>query len=88
MTELLYTVRRIHDRAVDMAVFEDGAEVARDTYRINGSKCWCPSNKARCKHLDILDRFNQEAPSGDYTGLVYDFNTDTFTRLFGQEPQG
>jgi hypothetical protein len=84
MSELLYTVRTVAARAWNMAVFEDGSDTPRDVYWIRGSKCWCPSSKERCKHLDILDKFRCEAPDGDYSGLVYDLEADKFTRLLGQ----
>lgn len=81
MTELLYVVRQTSERAWQMAVFEEGRDMARDVYHINGSKCWCPSNKPRCKHLDILDEFRAR---GLDRGLVYDLESGKFTQLLGQ----
>lgn len=84
MTEVLYTVRQLSDRAWDMAVWEEGRDRPKDVYAIRGSKCWCPSYKDRCKHLDILDKFRCDAV-GFRGGAVYDLESDTFTTLFGQE---
>ncbi len=80
----LYTCREVSPRTWQMAKWEEGQngseEWPSDVYYINGSKCWCPSYKPRCKHLDILDEMLQVGLSG----TVYDDTTHTMTKLFGQ----
>lgn len=76
-----YLCRKVGVHSWEMSKWEGDHKGPSEVYQINGSKCWCPSFKPRCKHLDILDEFKKQPFDG--AGLAYDYEAKEFTEIFG-----